>query len=174
MLSKLGTHMYWNNLWLDNFNKKIFLNKTLFIENILHFMFSEKIFKFFFTRYVKKYNISNPIFKSILLSRRSWIKVKGSTPQRKLKRVKRRKVRRPSYNFSRVWFIKFNNYILFTTFVFSYFKLKSKLKKKNIFKKIKFKKIKIKTKKKSRIFLKRRRGHNFKRRLLFRGSCLLF
>ncbi len=46
--------MYWNNTWLSNFNQNTFFNKILFLENILFFIFSEKIFQNFFEKKYEK------------------------------------------------------------------------------------------------------------------------
>ena len=114
--------MYWNNTWVNFFNKKIFFNKTLFFENIFLFLFSDKIFNFFFLNKVDSFKES-PLFKKII-SR----KIKSTTKylsnfDKKLKKNLKKKV---IYNFTRVWFIKYSNYILLSTFVFFYFKVKKK------------------------------------------------
>jgi len=59
--------MYWNNSWFNFFNKKIFLNKTLFFENIFLYLFSDKLFNFFFTHILGKFKKN--FFKLILLKR---------------------------------------------------------------------------------------------------------
>ena len=154
--------MYWNNLWVNNFNRKIFLNKTLFIENIFYFIFSEKIFRFFFTKLLKKFIKTNPIFKSFFVKKNNLRKRKFTFFKKRAKKKGKKKI---SYNFTRIWFIKFNNYILFTTFVFFYFRVKKRKK---------LKKIKLKLSRRSFIFFKKRRGRNIKRKLFLNNNYLIF
>ena len=110
--------MYWNNLWVNTFNTKNFFNKTLFIENIFYFLFSDKIFKFFFLKKFSKTLKNFSFFKDTILTKKKKIK---KNIYFKRKRVGVRK--HIKYNFTKVWLIKFNNFILISTFVFFYFKL---------------------------------------------------
>ena len=150
--------MYWNNVWLNTFNTKMFFNKTLFLENIFYFLFSEKIFNFFFFNIFPK-NVKNFLFfKSIVLKHKKlkqkvWVKSKN----KKKKKIK--------YNFTRLWLIKFNNFILIATFVYFFFKTK---KKKKLFKN------KIKISKIIKIFWKKRKGWNSKRKFFKKNNYLVF
>ena len=49
-------------------------------------------------------------------------------PTKKKSKKNKKKIKKKSkrYNFTRLWFIKYNNYILLNSFVFFYFKLKKK------------------------------------------------
>lgn len=137
--------MYWDNTWVNTFNYKNFFNKTLFLGNILYFLFSEKIFKFFFLNDKKK-NVKNFFFfKSDLLFKK---RIKSIKLKKKKSKVKR-------YNFTRIWFIKFNNFVLFTTFVLFYLKIMKKKKKM---------KRKLKTAKNAAVFWKKKKGFNFKKK----------
>jgi ACT domain-containing protein len=44
-------------------------------------------------------------------------------------KIKKNKNKIKRYNFTRIWFIKYNNFVLFTTFVLFYLKI-TKIKKK--------------------------------------------
>lgn len=41
-------------------------------------------------------------------------------------RVQKKKKTKTKYNFTKVWFVRYNNFILLSTFVFFYFKIKKK------------------------------------------------
>ena len=154
ILNRVGTHMYWNNSWVNFFNKKNYFNKVLFFENIFYFLFSDKIFRFFFKNF--KSDFSNSfLFKKLILKKKN--KVRNFFFLKKNKKKKISKNRKAKYNFTRLWFIKYNNYIMLTTFVFFYFKVKKK-------KKIKKKNFSF-LNKTFNIFLKKKRGLNFKKKL---------
>ncbi len=171
--------MYWNNCWLNNFNFKCFFNKTLFLENIFVFIFSEKIFKTFFQKKeinikkikneegLKKKLFKKVFFKKVFLKK---INIKNNLRISKLylnkkKTKKKNKFNIKKYNFSKLWFIKYNNYILLTSFIFFYFKIKSK---KKINKRIVF------LPKISLIFWKKRRGNNIKKKIFFKNKYIYF
>jgi len=158
MLNRLGTYMYWNNSWVNNFNKSIFLNKTLFVEQLLIFIFSEKIFNFFFKNSIQKYELHEETFKHLFLFTKKKFNLKKKKNLKK--NIKTR------YNFTRFWFIKYNQFILISTFVFSFLKIK---------KKTKFFRNKIKNfQKKSTIFWRKKKGDNFKKNLFFFKNHLAF
>lgn len=153
--------MYWNNSWLNNFNFKNFFSKTLFLENILFYIFSEKIFKIFFEKKISQLETEKLFLKKInkkLFLRKNKIYFTK-------KKIKKNKIKFNKYNFTKLWFIKYNNYILLTTFLYFFFKIKNK------------KKYKIKTKplnKVSLIFWKKRRGSNIKKKIFFSKDYLFF
>ena len=135
--------MYWNNCFFNNFNSTNFFNKILFLENLILFIFSEKIFSYFFT---KKINAGST---KLIFSKKQTTVFK--TNKHKSIRFNSRKEK---YNFTRLWVVKFNNYILLSTFCFFYFKIKKRNKrrgKKNLFIKIPS----IFWKKRKKIFLKK-------------------
>lgn len=69
------------------------------------------------------------------------------------------------YNFTKVWFIKYNNFILATVFVYFFFKVKGpkiKLKKKAVLQKSPL------------VFWKKKRGHNIKKKLFLGINHLVF
>lgn len=140
--------MYWNNSWVNFFNKKNFFNKTLFFENIFLFLFSDKIFNFFFTSKLDTFKETN-LFKKFFFKK---VKIHSQLPsnEKKFKKILKKKVK---YNFTRVWFIKYGGYILLSTFVFFYFKVKKKKTKQ---------KLKYILKKKNNIFFKKKQS-NFKK-----------
>ena len=157
--------MYWNNSWVNFFNKKNFFNKTLFFENVFIYLFSDKLFNFFFTGVLNKFK--KKFFKFIFKNStkphyQHFINVSEDKKVKKIKKIGKKKIK---YNFTKIWFIKYNNYILFSTFVFFYFKI---IKKK---KKI----VKLSFKKRLNIFWKKKRGINLKKKkLLTSTNHLLF
>ena len=152
--------MYWNNLWINTFNTKDFFNKTLFIENIFYFLFSDKIFKFFFLKEFSKSLKNFSFFKDTILTKKKKIK---KDVYFKKKRVKVKK--HIKYNFTKLWIIKYNNFILISTFVFFYFKVKKRKKKI---------KLKLKLTKIVKIFWKKKKGWNFQRRAFKKNNYLVF
>ena len=153
--------MYWNNLWVNTFNTKNFFNKTLFLENIFYFLFSDKVFKFFFLKKFSKTLKNFSFFKDTILTKKN--KIKKNVYFKRKKPGVRKHVK---YNFTKVWLIKFNNFILISTFVFFYFKVK---KKKKTYPKVKFKVSKIIT-----IFWNKEKGWNFKRKAFLKNNYLVF
>ena len=139
--------MYWNNSWVNVFNSKIFFNKTLFFENIFYFLFSEKIFTIFFHNYKNNF-VKSQLFKQLFFKKQN--KIKNNIF---LKKTKNKKQKNAKYNFTRVWFIKYNNYILLSSFVFFYFKIKKKTRI------IKIQKFSQKTPK---LFWNKKKGQNLK------------
>ena len=111
--------MYWNNTWVNSFNKTNFFNKTLFFENIFLFLFSDKIFNFFFSNKLNTFK-ETTLFKKITLKRIKSLQIINNKKSKKMHKTK------VKYNFTKVWFVKYNNYVLLSTFVFFYFKIKKK------------------------------------------------
>ena len=134
--------MYWNNCWLNFFNKNNFFNKTNFLENFFYFLFTEKIYYNFFNKNFFKKITDDNIFNVFL---------------KKKKKIFKKNNKKIKYNFTKLWFIKYNNFILLSIFCFFYFKVK-KIKKK--------KKKKMPISKTLKIFFKKRRGNFFKKPLL--------
>ena len=132
--------MYWNNSWYNNYNFCNFLNKSLFLENLFSLLFSEKVFSFFFKTLLGKLTEST-LFKSNLI-RTSTIFNKNLLLNQTTK---------TKYNFTKLWLIKFNNFILVSCFCFFFFKIKKKriTNKKSFF-----------FKKSPTIFWKKKRGVN--------------
>jgi hypothetical protein len=153
--------MYWNNTWLNFFNRKNFFNKTIFFENIYIYLFSEKLFNFFFLKKANKIILSTYFIK-ILLRRKTKVILKHTqNTSRKLRKPSKKKVK---YNFTRIWFIKYNNFILFTTFVFFYFKIK---KKKHLTNKLTFKK-------KPNLFWRKKKSINLKKKVFYKLNIFEF
>ncbi len=155
--------MYWNNTWVNNFNKQFFLNKTLFLESLISFLFSEKIFNFFFFKKITTSSDNVLFFKNSFLKKiknKNILIKKTKTKQLLLKNKKGtflQKTNLNKYNFTRIWLIKYNNYILLSTFVYFYIKVKPL--RTTSFKKLKNKSLpKLQT-----IFWKKKRGFNKKR-----------
>lgn len=149
MLNRLGTHMYWNNSWVHTFNGKDFFNKTLFFENVFLYILSERVFTFFFKNVILKKQIKKGFRLSLLKKKKKAFFTKFFKKGRSKKNITKK------YNFTKMWLLKYNSFILFTTFVFFYFKIKKK-------KKIKPKK--IKTTKVFLLFWKRKKGYRFKKK----------
>lgn len=155
--------MYWNNSWLNNFNQTIFFNKILFLENIFFFLFSEKIFQNFFE---KKHNNSfsefskENFFKKFFLKKirtKKLLKRFNKVIYTKKFRNKKKQNKIVRYNFTKFWFIKFNNYLLVSSFVFFYFKIK-------VLKRFSTKKTHTLNKTVS-IFWKKKKGDNLKKKI---------
>ena len=141
--------MYWNNSWVNVFNKKVFFNKTLFFENIFYFLFSEKIFTIFFKNFKDNFSKSQ-LFKQLFFKKQN--KTKNTLFLKTKKNKKKQK--KTKYNFTRIWFIKYNNYILLSSFVFFYLKIKKKTTT------IRIQKFSQKT---SNIFWRKKKGTNTKK-----------
>ena len=107
--------MYWNNSWYNNYNNCNFLNKSLFLENLFLLLFSEKVFSFFFKTLLGK-STESTLFKSGLIKT-------GATPNKNFLLSQATKTR---YNFTKLWLIKFNNFILVSCFCFFFFKIKKR------------------------------------------------
>lgn len=129
--------MYWNNSWLNNFNDSYFLNKTLFLSNFFTYLFSERVFSFFFLSTCEK---ESKFFKDTRALTRG-------KPKNKVVR----------YNFTKLWVVQYNDFILLSNFCFFYFKIKGPskgLKKKNLFKT-------------ATVFFKKKRSANIKKKQFF-------
>ena len=145
--------MYWNNCWLNNFNRKLFFNKILFLEELFNYLLLEKSFSFFFKKVQQTNKLKNMYFKTTLqqkLLNKNFFKKKNKSNQNIYIKKKKKIIK---YNFTRIWFIKYNNYILLTTFFFFYFKIK----------KIKLKKNQTPLLKTLGVFWKKKRNSNFKK-----------
>ena len=149
------------------------MNKTIFLENLLGFLFSERIFKYFF---FKKTNLS---YKKVLFFKNVFLKkLKKKNIFLKKTKIKTSLKKKDvglhtnsnlyKYNFTKVWLVKYNNYILLTTFVYFYFKIKNT---KNVNKK----KQKAKTLPKLQtLFWRKKRGLNKKRQKINFNINLVF
>ena len=140
--------MYWNNSWVHTFNGKDFFNKTLFFENVFLYILSERVFTFFFKNVILKKQIKKEFRLSLLKKKKKAFFTKILKKRRSNKNVTKK------YNFTKMWLLKYNSFILFTTFVFFYFKIKKKRKVKSK---------KLKTTKVFLLFWKRKKGYRFKK-----------
>ncbi len=153
--------MYWNNTWVNFFNRKNFFNKTRFFENIYLYLFSEKLFNFFFAKNFNKLSDKDTIFKNFLVRKKH---PNTLNLIKKLKKVRKIVNKRTKYNLTKVWLVKYNNFILFTTFVFFYFKIK---KKKLMSSKLGFKK-------KPSIFWRKKKSNNLKKKKFHNLNMFVF
>lgn len=156
--------MYWNNSWVNFFNNKNYFNKVLFFENIFYFLFSDKLFRFFFKTPQSDF-YGSKLFKNFLLKKKNKVK-RTFFFFKKRKKKKVFKFKRGKYHFTRLWFIKYNNYILISTFVYFYFRVKKKKKTR--------KNIRYLISKTPAIFWKKKRGFNFKKKLFIPQLNKLF
>ena len=152
--------MYWNNSWVNVFNSKNFFNKTLFFENIFYFLFSEKIFTVFFKNHKSSF-VKSQLFKKLFFLKQN--KIKNTFFFKTKKRKK--KIKKIKYNFSRIWFIKYNNFILLSSFIFFYLKIKKKTNT------VKIKRISSKV---PHIFWRKKKGQNFKKFLFKKYTNMCF
>jgi len=107
------------------------------------------VFTFFFKNVILKKQIKKEFRLSLLKKKKKAFFTKVFKKGRSKKNLTKK------YNFTKMWLLKYNSFILFTTFVFFYFKIKKK-------KKIKSKK--IKTTKVFLLFWKRKKGYRFKKK----------
>lgn len=165
--------MYWNNCWFNNFNRNLFFNKTLFIESIFFFLFTDRILKFFFKKRYK--NRSKKVFFFKFFFKKRVIKKnlfkKNKFFFKKVSKKRSNKILRKKYNFSKLWFVKYNNYILLSVFCFFYFRVKKKKRVKTKKKKLKLSFIKNKV---ARIFWRKKKGQNLKRKKFLIKNYLSF
>lgn len=85
----------------------------MFLENLIKFTCSEKVFKFFFfNRFFSSGGFFLKFIKSVVIQK------KEQLMSRKLKKRLKRKRTKIKLNFSKLWFIKFNGFILITIFCF--------------------------------------------------------
>ena len=152
--------MYWNNTWVNFFNRKNFFNKTVFFENIYLYLFSENLFNFFFAKNFNKLGNYN-YFKNFFIRRKQLPYVSVAFKSKKSRKIVKKKTK---YNLTKVWFVKYNNFILFTTFVFFYFKIK---KKKTSFNKLFFKK-------KPSVFWRKKKNTNLKKKIFYNLDLFTF
>lgn len=76
--------MYWNNCWLNNFNRKLFFNKILFLEELFNYLLLEKSFSFFFKKVQQTNKLKNMYFKTTLqqkLLNKNFFKKKNQSNQ---------------------------------------------------------------------------------------------
>lgn len=165
--------MYWNNTWLNNYNSGVFFSKTLFLENILFFIFSEKIFQNFFEKksevlpkevlskeiFFKKFFLKKFKSKKIFRDKRFFFFTKKFKNKKKQSKITK-------YNFTRFWFVKLNKFLLISSFVFFYLKVrtvkKNSPKRKNILNKTVL------------VFWKKRKGDNLKKKKFKTFKLLVF
>lgn len=129
---------------MNNFNASFFLNKTLFLENIIAFILTEKLLLVFF---VKKSLMSD--------------EQKDELKKKLTKNI----VTSKKYNFCKLWFVKYNNFILLSIFSFFYLKIRKKKEEKKKF---------VFTKKSAIVFFKKRKGRNVKRFLFLNKNYMVF
>lgn len=146
--------MYWDNCWLNFFNKNNFFNKTNFLESFFVFLFTERIFYNFFTQNFFKKITEENIFNVFLVRKR----IRKKFSHKSNKKIK--------YNFTKVWFVKHNSFVLLSIFCFFYFKIKKKKKF--------FKKKLMPVSKTLKVFFKKRRGGSFKKPLKRLKYCMSF
>ena len=94
MLNRLGVYMYWDNCWVNFFNKKNFFNKTLLLVDFFCFFFQENLFfnffkKIFFQKLTDKNKFCNFFKKPVLRKKDSKI----------FEKFKKKKIK---YNFTKL------------------------------------------------------------------------
>ena len=99
ILNRSGIYMYWNNCWLNSFNSKNFFNKTVFLEKLFHYIFSEKIFLHFFSKRVGFFT-NNYIFKKFFSKKSRYCKNSRNTKQTQSKIITNSNGKR--YSFTRL------------------------------------------------------------------------
>lgn len=99
---------------------------------------------------------------NFFLKQKSIFFFKKHRKKQQFKKTFKKNLKEKSYNFSKIWFIKFNNYVVLSTFVFFYLKLRRK--KKQIFQKNKA----------NKLFWKKKRGLNLKRKQFLQNLNFVF
>jgi hypothetical protein len=92
-------------------------------------LFCEKVFQNFFSKQIEKTGKNFFYFKNIFtkkVKKKLYFKKSKFSFYKKATKKNKKIGRNKKYNFTKVWFIKYNNFILATTFVYFYFKIKSK------------------------------------------------
>lgn len=165
--------MYWDNCWFNNFNKNFFFNKTIFIGSILHFLFSDEVFDAYF--FIKKKCIEGKqlyYFKKFF--KKKQFKKQSLRPKRFVTEedveITTALTTPPQYryNFTRLWFVKYNKYILISIFCF----FSTKILKKNIFTKNNFE-LSYQTKIFG-AFFRKKAGKNWRKNQFFYKDYLVF
>ena len=163
--------MYWDNCWLNNFNKTPFLEKTLFLEKIFFFLFSDKLFHNFFfkkiTTKLLKFKFFKFFFLQKLYKKYFFRKNKPSCLENYPNFDEDPEIKHKKYNFTKLFIVKYNNCILISSFCFFFFKIKKKTISLNIKKGIPFNKA-------YRIFFKKKKGKNISKKKFFLKNYFLF
>lgn len=123
------------------------------MEDIIGFIFSEKIFSYFFSKKFLQNKKKVNFFKNFLKKSPKKLQFKTKTFLKKKSTTKK-------YNFSKVFLVKYNNYILVSIFFFFYFKIKKRKGLRNLKKKFFLKKIPT-------IFLKKKKNNKFVKKQFF-------
>lgn len=139
--------MYWNSCWTSTFNPRVFPKKVFFTEYLFSFFFSDSPFRLSFQRLERRYYKNSRFFKRFFWSRARLLywKRHGLYKKKKIPIYKNRL----RYNFSKIWVVKYNSFLLLSFFCFFYFRVKRKRKGKRELKFVKSSEIAI--------FLKRRK-----------------
>ncbi len=129
--------MHWNNCWITNFKNanKFFLDKTYFVDEFFKKFFYEFSFQPFFLKLLKKHkkkeeseSLKNFYFYEKLLRKTIIIRKKKRRiiPEPRENATESYLKRKNRLSFSRVWFVKFNNFVLVTFFIFFFIRLRKK------------------------------------------------
>ena len=89
--------MYWNNTWVNFFNRKNFFNKTVFFENIYLYLFSENLFNFFFAKNFNKLGNYNH-FKNFFIRRKQLPYVSVAFKSKKSRKIVKKKTKYTNQN----------------------------------------------------------------------------
>lgn len=137
ILSRLGIHMYWDNSWVNTFSNKIYFNKTLYIVDIVYYLLIDKVIEFYFERkksdlkkyvlYFKEFILPKKIFKKTQTPVWAKKQQKQQKQQKQRNMWKFKKLKIKKHNITRVWFIKYNSFILLSCFVFFYPRTRKKI-----------------------------------------------
>lgn len=158
ILSRNGIYMYWDSCWVNFFYKNFFFKKLLFIEDLLNFFFLEKCFSFFFKRGAsfkkgKKKRKDEEVIKYFTkLYSNSW-----ADPVKQ-------QIEKKNYHRSRIWFVRYNEYVLISIFFYFFEKLQRKTKRR----------VDFKNSRPQTVFFKKRRGFNIKKKKFFLYKCCIF
>ncbi len=111
MSNRVGTFMYWENSWVNELNSRNFQTKIIFLQKLIFSFFSDKLFFFFFFNKVI-HNLNESVFYKIVKQHRT-LKKRNTNLSKKL-------------NLSKVWFIKYRDFIIVSIFCF-FLKRRNKL-----------------------------------------------
>ena len=108
--NRVGTFMYWESSWVNVQNFQNFQVKVFFIQKLLYYFFSDKIFNLFFIKTSSKM-LHVQLTKFYLKTKNVYVNTKSIASLTHI-------------NLSKLWIIKYRNFLIFQIFGFFFKKKK--------------------------------------------------
>lgn len=110
LLNRVGYFLFWDSVWEDFFNYARSLREDFFIKNLINIILIDRIIfsKFFFS--FKFYKFLNNYSSSFFLNFESFYMLRNS--------FKKLAVRSIPVYFSKIWFIKFQNWCFVSMYIY--------------------------------------------------------